>query len=71
MPKRRKPKTEFGLEVRVFTAQSGMSVKELAEATGVKYTTLIETTTGKCAGHQLIPKVRSYMKQYNLIHNQW
>ena len=50
-----KPKTDFGIEVRLFTAQTGMTVKELAERSGVKYTTLIETTTGRCAGHQLIP----------------
>ena len=29
-PKRTKPKTDFGIEVRVFTAQTGMTVKELA-----------------------------------------
>lgn len=62
--KRIKPKTDFGIEVRVFTAQTGMTVKELADAAGVKYTTLIETTTGRCAGHQLIPIVRKYMTDY-------
>lgn len=62
--RRTKPKTDFGIEVRVFTAQTGMTVKELAEASGVKYTTLVETTTGRCAGHQLIPIVRNYMKNY-------
>ena len=59
----RKAKTEFGIEVRVFTAQTGMTVKELAEKAGVKYTTL-ETTTGRCAGHQLIPTVRRFMATY-------
>lgn len=63
-PKRTKPKTDFGIEVRVFTAQTGMTVKELAEAAGVKYTTLVETTTGRCAGHQLIPIVRNFMADY-------
>ena len=29
--KRRMPKTDFGIEVRVFTAQSGMTIKELAK----------------------------------------
>lgn len=61
---RTKPKTDFGIEVRVFTAQTGMTVKELAERTGVKYTTLVETTTGRCAGHQLIPVVREFMQNY-------
>ena len=60
----RKAKNEFGIEVRVFTAQTGMTVKELAEKAGVKYTTLVETTTGRCAGHQLIPTVRRFMATY-------
>lgn len=63
-PKRVKPKTDFGVEVRVFTAQTGMTVKELAAAAGVKYTTLVETTTGRCAGRQLIPVVREFMQNY-------
>ena len=50
--------------MRVFTAQTGMTVKELAERAGVKYTTLVETTTGRCAGHQLIPVVREFMQNY-------
>lgn len=61
---RTKPKTDFGIEVRVFTAQTGMTAKELAERAGVKYTTLVETTTGRCAGHQLIPVVREFMQNY-------
>ena len=59
-----KPKTDFGIEVRVFTAQTGMTIKTLAELAGVKYTTLVETTTGRCAGHQLIPVVREFMENY-------
>ena len=62
--KRRMPKTDFGIEVPVFTAQSGMTIKELAKEAGVKYTTLVETTTGRCAGHDLIPVVREYMQNY-------
>lgn len=61
---RTKPKTDFGIEVRVFAAQTGMTMKELAERAGVKYTTLVETTTGRCAGHQLIPVVREFMQNY-------
>ena len=40
-------------------------VKELAERSGVKYTTLVETTTGRCAGHQLIPVVREFMENFS------
>ncbi len=61
---RTKPKTDFGIEVRVFTAQTGMTIKTLAELAGGKYTTLVETTTGRCAGHQLIPVVREFMENY-------
>lgn len=63
-PARTKPKTDFGIEVRVFTAQTGMTIKELACNSGVKYTTLLETTTGRCTGHKLIPAVRRYMSDY-------
>ena len=33
---RTKPKTDFGIEVRVFTATTGMNMKELAAKAGVK-----------------------------------
>ena len=61
--------TAYGSEMwqkvtEAFTAQTGMTVKELAEKAGVKYTTLVETTTGRCAGHQLIPTVRHFMATY-------
>lgn len=62
--KKRLPKTDFGIEVRIFAAQKGMTLKELAQASGVKYTTLLETTTGRCAGYDLIPVVREFMKNY-------
>lgn len=60
----RKKKTDFGIEVRVFTAQTGLNMKEIAEKAGVKYTTLVETTTGRCAGRELIPIVRKFMATY-------
>lgn len=59
-----KPKTDFGIEVKNFTAEFGMTAKQLAEKAGVKYGTLIDTTVGRCAGHELIPTVRNYMQQY-------
>lgn len=61
---RTKPKTDFGVEVSVFKAQTGMSIKQIADGAGVKYTTLVEATTGRCAGHQLIPAVRAFMQNY-------
>ena len=64
IPQRNKPKTNFGVDVRVFTAQTGMTVKELAVAAGVKYATLVDTTTGRSAAHDLIPAVRQFMAEY-------
>lgn len=59
-----KAKTDFGIEVRVFTAQYGITIKSLAEQAGVNYKTLIDATTGRCPGHELIPTVRDYMQSY-------
>ena len=60
-----KPKTDFGIEVRVFTARHGMTIKELASSSGVNYKTLIAATTGQVAGHELIPTVREFMDHYD------
>ena len=54
---------EFVYSVDVESLEE-LVVKELAEQAGVKYTTLVETTTGRCAGHQLIPIVRKFMATY-------
>lgn len=59
-----KPKTDFGIEVFAFTKQVGMTVKTLAENSGVKCTTLREAMTGRCAGHKVKPVVREYMTNY-------
>ncbi|OPZ65861.1 MAG: hypothetical protein BWY85_00220 [Firmicutes bacterium ADurb.Bin506] len=61
---RKKPKTEFGLELLQFCARYGITYKQVAEDAGVKHSTLVECTTGRCAGHELIPKVRQYMEDY-------
>jgi len=64
MPGRRKPKTEFGLEVLTFTVQNGTTVKALAAAAEVSLATLHDVSTGRSAGHELIPKVREYMDNF-------
>lgn len=61
---RTKPKTDFGIEVSIFCAQTGMTKRELAAGAGVKYSTLVEATTGRCAGHHLIPIARDFMQNY-------
>ena len=60
----RKAKTDFGIEISVFKAQTGLNLKEIAELAGVKYSTLVETTTGRCTGTELVPKVRRFMATY-------
>lgn len=60
----RRAKTDFGIEISVFKAQTGLNLKEIAERSGVKYSTLVETTTGRCAGTELKPKVRKFMATY-------
>lgn len=62
--KRIKKKTEFGIELAMFLARNNMTIKEVSEKAGVKYSTLVETTTGRCAGHDLIPIVREFMREY-------
>ena len=59
---RKKPKTPFGIELAQFAATHGKTIKEIAEASGVKYSTLVEVTTGRTAGHRVVPVVRDYMR---------
>lgn len=55
----------FGTEVRVFCAVHGIRQTELAERTGISYTSLRDTVQGRMAGHELVPIVRAYMDSKN------
>lgn len=61
---RNRPKTDFGVQVDLFRAQTGINIKELADMAGVKYTTLIDVTTGRTAGHEVVPRVEKAMEDY-------
>ena len=50
MGSRRKPKNEFGVELLSFCAANGLTYKDVCEGAGVRRTTLVECTTGRCAG---------------------
>lgn len=63
MPRARK-KTEFGVELAVFAMCANLTYREIAEKCGVKYGTLLDTTTGRAAGIEVIPKVRAFMSEY-------
>lgn len=45
-------------------ATYGLTYRDVATGADVKRSTLIECTTGRCAGHELIPKVRQFMADY-------
>ena len=59
----KKPKTEFGVELAGFCARTGMTMKEVAAAADVIYTSMVDNATGRSPGHELVPKVRDWMRQ--------
>lgn len=68
MAVRKKPKNGFGLELLAFCAAHGLTYRDVAQGADVKRTTMIDCTTGRCAGHELIPKVRKFMAEYEATH---
>lgn len=60
----KKPRTEFGVECKIFMAETGMIVRELAQASGVKENTLVAAMVGKTPGHDLVPVVKGYMEKH-------
>lgn len=60
----KKPRTEFGVECKIFMAETGMTVRELAQASGVKENTLVAAMVGKTPGHDLVPVVKGYMERH-------
>jgi hypothetical protein len=62
--------TEFGVEVAMFCARYGFSRRRIAERLGIPYVTLRETASGRTAGHEVKPKVREFMKEYENSHQQ-
>ena len=60
----KKQKTEFGIEVSAFTAETGLTIAEIAERSEVKRTTLVAAMSGKTPGHDVVPAVRDFMGEY-------
>ena len=52
------------MECKIFKAETGMTVRELAQASGVKETTLVAAMVGKTPGHDLVPVVKGYMEKH-------
>jgi len=57
-------KTEAGLEITFFSKQYGVTLKQIAEDCDLNYHSLLQATTGRIAGHEIIPKVKSYIETY-------
>lgn len=60
----RRPKTEFGIELKVFCAKHGITIQQVAEGAGVNYPTLLACTVDRSPGYELIPKVKEFMATY-------
>lgn len=59
-----KAKTAFGLEVSMFCARHGMSLKELAAEAGTPYDSLRAACNGRRAGHVTEAAVRPVMERH-------
>jgi hypothetical protein len=57
-------KTEWGIKVKIFTQRYGITLKQLAAACDVKYSTLLQMLVGKCPGIDITPKVDAFMTEY-------
>jgi len=59
-------KTEWGIDVKVFTQRYGMTMKALASRAGVCYNTLLQVCIGKTPGEKaaIVEKVDAFMKDY-------
>ena len=60
-------KTEWGIDVKVFTQRYGMTMKALASRAGVCYNTLLQVSIGKTPGNktELIEKVEAFMADHS------
>ena len=59
-----KAKSEFGLEVSVFCARYGLSLKQLAAEAETRYDRLHRACEGRRAGHVTQAAVRPVMARY-------
>lgn len=59
-------KTEWGIKVKIFTQRYGMTLKDLAAASGVSYNTLLQVNIGKTPGEKaaIVEKVEAFMADY-------
>ena len=61
MAARKRPPTEFGLEVTLYCLKSGITKKRLAEIAEVSYETMKDAASGKRPAREVIQKVQKVM----------
>jgi transcriptional regulator with XRE-family HTH domain len=57
----RYPKSPWGLKVKMFSQQYGLTLKDIAERSGVKVSVLYQVQIGKTPGREIIPKVDAFI----------
>jgi len=63
-------KTEWGLNVKMFTQRYGITIKELCEQADVAESTLYAMLTGKTPGREAVAKVDAFMERYEATHSK-
>ena len=53
---------QFRNDVKIFCVLHDIHIKKLAKDSGVKYSSLLDATTGRSTGYEVIPIVREYME---------
>ena len=64
MAVRKKPKNDFGVELMAFCATYGLTYRDVATGAAASRTLDEGAALDVCAGHELIPKVRQFMADY-------
>ena len=59
-------KTEWGVRLTVFSQRYGITLRKIAELSGVSYSSMLQTSIGKATGQQngLIDKVNAFMADF-------
>lgn len=68
MPRQRRMKNEFGMELITFTKKHRLTYQEVADMAGVSKSLMADCTVGRSPGYELIPKVRKFMEDYEVTH---
>ena len=63
-------KTEWGIHIMNFAQRYGITLKDIATASGVSYNTLLQVRIGKTPGEKaaIVEKVEAFMKEYAAQH---